>query len=98
MVQWHVRNYLRKPTIQELDFALWQSQRVPAKSQKRPQEGFKKNINKKRNYYVELLRNFGYYTNSLRLLVLEVLVEGLEVLVEEACIIVPCDTSAEEVA
>jgi len=30
MIQWLVRNYLRKPTKQELDIPLWQSQRVPA--------------------------------------------------------------------
>jgi len=34
MIRWLVRNYLRKPVKQELDIALWQSPRVPAKAQK----------------------------------------------------------------
>merc|ERR1712217_67762 len=92
MIQWFVRNYLRKPTKQELDVALWQSQHIPAKSLKLTTRRLKKTST------VGLPQNFRYYTSSLRLLVLEVLVEGVEVLVEEACIIVPRDTSAEEVA
>merc|ERR1711870_101206 len=74
----------------------WQNQRNPGSRANGPQRRFHKKKNKTST--VGLPRNFRYCTNSLRLLVLEVLVEGLEVLIEEACIIVPCDTSAEEVA
>jgi len=43
MFQRLVRNYLRKPVKQELDIALWQSQRIPAMSRKlTPQQGSKK--------------------------------------------------------
>jgi len=104
MIQWLVRNYLRKPTKQELDIALWQSQLVPAKARKLTPTGIKTKKNETSS--VGLQRNFRHNAsihksvsaNSLRLLVLEVLVDGLEVLVEEACIVVPGDTAAEEVA
>ena len=65
-----------------------------------PPTGVKKNetstVGTPKELQIQYINIANRYVNSLRLLVLEVLVEGLEVLVEEACMVVPCDTATEK--
>merc|ERR1712241_1357447 len=83
-----LRNYMHKPIKSELDIALWQRPSIPAESWRQAPTRVSEMRNSAANQYV----------GSLRLLVLEVSVEGLEVLVEEAGIVVPGDAATEEVA